>query len=211
MIAYARGFACERAKDTLIKGMMVAVGLSKEQINKILPAEIYVACRNSSKSVTISGPEKETKTFLEKLQSEGIFAKPVDTGNIAFHSKYVSKAGKYLIEFLKSVIKKPQPRSRKWISTSVLPSQKCEEWAEYNGPEYHYNNFCNTVLFDQVFERIPENAIVIEVGPHGLLQPILKSELCETVTVISTTDKRSNDNETFFLSAIGKYVVFCFL
>lgn len=208
LIGYARGYACQKAKDELVKGMMAAVGLSTEQVIQILPEGIYIGCQNSSSSVTISGPKEETKEFLEKLRSEGIFAKPVDTNNIAFHSKYVFEAGKYLLEFLKGVIKEPQPRSKRWVSTSVSPSQKFEDWAQYNGPEYHYNNFCSTVLFDQIFEQIPKNAIVVEVGPHGLLQAILKKELRKTVTVLDTTNRRSNDNEQYFVSAIGKYVVF---
>lgn len=204
MIGYARGYACQKAKDRLTKGMMAAVGLPKEQVIEILPEGIYIGCQNSSSSVTITGPEKETKAFIETLSSEGIFAKPVNTSNIAFHSKYVYEAGKYLLEFLKDVIKDPQPRTQKWISTSVLPSQKCEHWTQFNGPEYHYNNFCNTVLFDQVALQIPENAIVIEVGPRGLLQAILKKELSKTVTVLDTCSNRSNDNEQYFVSTIGK-------
>lgn len=190
--------------------MMVAVGLSKEQVNGMLPEGIYIGCQNSSNSVTISGPEKETEAFMEKLQSEGIFAKSVNSSNIAFHSKYVHEAGKYLLEFLRGVITEPQPISKKWLSTSVLPSQRFENWAKYNGPEYHHNNFCNTVLFDQVFNHIPENAIVIEVAPHGLLQAILKRELCKTVMITDLISRRSNDNEEHFLCTIGKYVVVSF-
>lgn len=206
LTAYARGYALHKAKDNLIKGMMAAVGLPKEQVYAMLPDGVYIACQNSSSSVTVSGPEKDIKSFVEKLQSEGIFARLVESSNTAFHSKYVHEAGKHLLDFLRHVIEDPQPRSKKWISSSVSESQRYENWANYNGPEYHHNNFCNTVLFDQIFEHIPDNAIVIEVAPHGLLQAILKRELPKTVTILDIVNKKSSDIEQYFLSTIGKYV-----
>lgn len=206
LTAYARGFACHRSKNKSIKGMMAAIGLPKEQVKEMLPQGVYIACQNGSSSVTVSGPAKEIKIFVDKLQSEGIFAKLVESSNTAFHSKYVHDAGEYLLESLRHIIKDPQPRSKKWISTSVSVSQRFESWSKYNGPEYHHNNFCNTVLFDQIFEYIPENAIILEVAPHGLLQAILKRELPKTVTILDTVNKKSSDNEQYFFTTIGKYV-----
>lgn len=182
---------------------MAVVGLGKDKITDILPEGVYVGCQNSSTSVTITGPLDITKSFVQELQSKGIFAKVLNT-EYAFHSKYVSGAQKYLTEFLRDVIKSPQPRSPKWFSTSVPREHQMEQWALYNSPEYHCNNFCNVVLFEQVLQKIPDNAIVIEVAPHGLFQAILKKELPSTVTYVSLADRKSNDNEQFLLSALGR-------
>lgn len=204
LCAFARGYGCHQVKNKLIKGVMAAVEFPIEELLKILPQGVYIGCRSSETSVTLSGPEKITREFVENLQSKGIFARIVETNGIAFHSEYVHDAGQYVLEFLQEVIKNPKRRSSKWSSSSVLQKDQRKEWAQYNGPEYHYNNFCNPVHFDQVLKKIPKNAVVVEIGPHGLLQAILKRELPSTVINISLMNKRHNDNEQFFLSAIGR-------
>ncbi|CAG9830404.1 unnamed protein product [Diabrotica balteata] len=203
LLGYARGYAA--SNSSIIPGQMAAIGLSKEKVSKMLPEGIFIACQNAKESVTISGPLEKTKAFVEQLSAQGIFAKLVNSGGIPYHTKYVKEAGELLLDFCKLVLPDPKPRSEKWISSSVPESKKHEKWAQLNCAEYHHNNFCNTVLFDQVFSHIPENAIVIEVSPHGLLQAILKREMGPEATQISITNRSSDDNEKFFLSAIGKF------
>lgn len=204
LVAYARGYGCQKVKQKLIRGLMVAVGLSKEEVTKMLPEGVFIACHNSSSNVTISGPEKITKDFLSELQARGVFAKEINTANIAFHSKYVEEVRKCFEEILGEIFKDPKPRSSKWISSSVPPEKAEENWAKMDSVEYHLNNFHNPVLFDQIYEHIPENAIVIEIAPHGLLQAILKRELCPTITNIPLTNRVTPDCQQFLLSAIGK-------
>lgn len=184
---------------------MAAVALSREECLKLLPEDTFIACQNGKNSVTISGPEKTISDFVDKLTAEGTFARMVNTGGLAYHSKYVRDAGPFLYDFVKKILKNPKPRSPKWLSTSVADNQKNESWTKYNCAEYHKNNFCNTVLFDEVYKHIPENAIVVEVAPHGLMQAILKRELdSSSVRIMPITNRSSPDNEEFFLSAIGK-------
>lgn len=204
LIAYAKSYGCRQAKTKLLKGAMAAIGLSKDEVASLLPEGIYIGCQNSSTSVTISGPEDITKAFVEKLSSDGIFSKLVNTGNVAFHTKYVHEAGKYVLEFLKGILKEPPLRSSKWISTSLRPEQEMEDWGRYNSAEYHYNNFCGPVLFQEIYNHVPDNAIVIEVGPHGLLQSILRNELPRTVTNISLLSRDIKGCDQLFLSNIGR-------
>lgn len=75
----------------VIAGAMVAVGLSWEETQKILPKGIIAACHNSADSVTISGPKDITLKFAELLKQKGIFAKPVDSLGYAFHTSYLQK------------------------------------------------------------------------------------------------------------------------
>uniref|UniRef100_A0A6P7GNP1 Fatty acid synthase n=1 Tax=Diabrotica virgifera virgifera TaxID=50390 RepID=A0A6P7GNP1_DIAVI len=202
LLVYARGYASTTAK--IIPGQMAAIGLSKEEVSKMLPEGVFIACQNAKENVTISGRLEVTKAFVDKLAAQGVFARLVKSAEIPFHTKYLAEAGKFLLKFCKNVLPDPKPRSKKWISSSVPLNKQHEEWSQYNCAEYHYNNFCNTVLFDQVYEHIPENAIVIEVAPHGLLQAILKREMGKETTQISITNRSTDDNEKFFLSAIGK-------
>lgn len=64
------------------------------QLIDMIPPEIEVACHNSSESSTISGPSDIMKEFVAKLTAKGIFAKEVPCSNIAYHSRYIAKAGK---------------------------------------------------------------------------------------------------------------------
>lgn len=204
MLSYARGIGFIKSKAATVQGQMAAVGLSHEEIANILPDGIFVACDNSSQSVTISGPKEITDTFVKHLQLKGIFAKKVDSCGVPLHTKYIDTAAKHSLEFFKTILANPQPRSNRWISTSVQQYQEKFEWSKYNSAEYHYNNFCNVVLFRQALQQIPDNAIVIEVSPHGLLQAILKRELKATTINIPLLSKRVEDNEQYFLSSIGK-------
>lgn len=183
---------------------MVAVGMSAKEISKYLPQGIYIACQNSSTSVTLSGPGKETRAFTEELQAHGIFARNVDSNNFPLHSKYLDPIRHNYKSFVENIIREPALRSSKWISTSVSDTEAPPDWAKFNCAEYHFNNFTQKVLFDQVYKHIPDNAIIVEIGPHGLITPILKRELGRDVTFISLADRNSNDNEQYLLSAIGK-------
>jgi fatty acid synthase len=62
------------------------------------------------------------------------------------------------------------------------------------------------VYFDEALHQIPNNAIMIEIAPHGLLQAILKSSLNEGITNIAVTQHGHPDSTEFLLTAIGKYV-----
>ncbi|XP_072399714.1 fatty acid synthase-like [Diabrotica undecimpunctata] len=205
LLVYSRGYASTTCK--IIPGQMAVIGLSKEEISKMLPEGVFIACQNARDNVTISGTLETTKAFVEKLSAQGIFTRLLKSAEIPFHTKYLAEAGKFLLEFCKNVIPDPKPRSKKWISSSVPLHKEHEEWAQYNCAEYHNNNYCNPVLFDQVYDHIPEDAIVIEVAPHGLLQTILKREMGNETTQISITNRSSDDNEKFFLSAIGKLYI----
>lgn len=204
MLSYARGYGFRKATKKIKPALMAAVGLSYTQILPLLPEGIYVSCRNSSTSVTIAGLENEIKTFIQALTKQGVFAREVNSCNLALHTKYIDEAHAYCLDFLKTVCKDRQPRSSKWISSSVPEDGEQPGWAKYSNADYHFNNFRNPVLFEQALKHIPENAILIEVSPHGTLQPILKRELGSEVTNICLAHRNSDDNENFFLNSLGR-------
>jgi fatty acid synthase len=81
----------------------VHVGLGAEDARKLCPADIEVACHNGPNFCTLSGPAESMKKFVKKLQEQGVFAKEVNCGNIAYHSKYISAAGPLLLKYLRQV------------------------------------------------------------------------------------------------------------
>ncbi|KAF5278958.1 hypothetical protein FQA39_LY05636 [Lamprigera yunnana] len=202
MAAFARGRAILESK--LLPGSMAAVGLTWEECKKRCPSEITAACHNSKDSVTISGPPKEMEKFVEELKAEGIFAKGVRSSNHAFHSKYIADAGPKLKMALEEIIPNPKPRTSRWISSSIPESAWNTPIAQLSSAAYHVNNLLSPVLFYEAIQHIPDNAIAIEIAPHGLLQAILRRALGPNATNISLSKRDASDNVEFLLSAIGK-------
>ncbi|XP_045454233.1 fatty acid synthase-like [Melitaea cinxia] len=200
--AYSRGLVS--LQTPFIRGSMAAVGVGFQQISKLCPPEIEVACHNGPDSCTISGPADIMKEFVADLTSKHIFAKEVPCSNIAYHSRYIAEAGPGLLKYLTDVIKSPKQRSERWLSTSVPQERWGEPLAKYSSAEYHTNNLLNPVLFEETSALIPPNAVLVEIAPHGLLQAILKRSLPESCKHIPLTRRGHPDNATFFLEAIGK-------
>ncbi|KAL0818125.1 hypothetical protein ABMA28_008651 [Loxostege sticticalis] len=186
-----------------IRGSMAAVGLGYQQIVHMLPPEIEVACHNSSESSTISGPAEVMKEFVQKLTARGIFAREVPCSNIAYHSRYIAKAGPGLLKNLSEIIKDPKPRSSKWLSTSIPQNRWNEPIAKYSSAEYHTNNLLSSVLLEETLQLIPANAVLIEIAPHGLMQAILKRAL-PSCTHVPLTRRGHPDSALYLLEAVGK-------
>lgn len=68
------------------------------------------------------------------------------------------------------VIKQPQQRSSKWVSTSIPQAEWDSPLALHSSAEYHVNNLVSPVLFHEGLSLVPSNAVVVEIAPHALLQ-----------------------------------------
>lgn len=77
--------------------------MSWEDTKSRLPADLVAACHNSADSVTISGPPKSVRDFVNSCKAEGIFAKEVNSSGFAFHSKYIADAESKLRSRLEKV------------------------------------------------------------------------------------------------------------
>ncbi|KAF6203220.1 hypothetical protein GE061_003638 [Apolygus lucorum] len=202
--AYARGRASVEAE--LIKGMMAAVGKGYHQMKNEIPESIEVACHNSSSSCTLSGPATDMEAYIKTLKDQGVFAKLVNVANIAYHSRYIKPAAPALLKYLKEVIPEPKPRSARWISSSIPEAKWNGDLAQTSSAEYHTNNLLGSVLFEEASAHIPDNAIVIEIAPHGLLQAIVRKSL-PSATHIPLTSKFEEDNLMYLLGAVGKMYI----
>nr|XP_020670313.1 fatty acid synthase isoform X1 [Pogona vitticeps]XP_020670321.1 fatty acid synthase isoform X2 [Pogona vitticeps] len=202
LAAYWRGRCIKDAK--LPPGGMAAVGLTWEECKRRCPAGVVPACHNAEDTVTISGPQDLVAQFVSKLKTEGVFAKEVLSAGVAFHSYYMASIAPVLLSALQKVIPNPKPRSPRWISTSIPESQWQTELAQNSSAEYHVNNLVSPVLFQEGLRHIPENAVVVEIAPHSLLQAILRRALKPTCTVLPLMKREHKNNLEFFLTNIGK-------
>lgn len=201
LLAFYRGLASNDSK--ILKGAMAAVGLGYRKIIGMLPLGVEVACHNSADSSTISGPAETVRDFVEQLQAQGIFAKEVNSSNIPYHTKHISSIGDKLKKYLERVITKPKKRSAKWLSTSVPKNRWHLPENQFVDASYFVNNLLNNVLFEEAAALLPENSIVIEIAPHGLLQAIVKKSMPNAIH-IPLTQRGHPSVSTFTLGAIGK-------
>ncbi|XP_066056968.1 fatty acid synthase [Chamaea fasciata] len=202
LAAYWRGRCVKEAK--LPPGGMAAVGLTWEECKQRCPPNVVPACHNSEDTVTVSGPLASVSEFVAKLKKDGVFAKEVRSAGVAFHSHYMASIAPALLNALKKVIPHPKRRSARWISTSIHESQWQTDLARNSSAEYHVNNLVNPVLFHEGLKHVPENAVVVEIAPHALLQAILKRTLKPTCTILPLMKKDHKNNLEFFLTQIGK-------
>ncbi|XP_006886190.1 PREDICTED: fatty acid synthase [Elephantulus edwardii] len=202
LMAYWRG-QCIKESD-IPPGAMAAVGLSWAECKQRCPPGVVPACHNSEDTVTISGPQAAVAEFVEQLKQEGVFAKEVRTGGMAFHSYFMESIAPTLLEALRKVIRQPQPRSPRWLSTSIPEAEWQGSLARTASAEYSVNNLVSPVLFQEALRHIPENSVVLEIAPHGLLQAVLKRGLKSSCTIVPLMKKDHRDNLEFFLTNVGK-------
>ncbi|KAL0983890.1 hypothetical protein UPYG_G00134400 [Umbra pygmaea] len=202
LAAYWRGRSIKEAN--LPPGGMAAVGLTWAECKAQCPQGIVPACHNAEDTVTISGPAEAVRTFVAELKGSGVFAKEVRSAGVAFHSYYMAAIAPALLAALKKVIKEPRLRSARWISTSIPQKDWDSPLALSSSAEYHCNNLVSPVLFQEGLSLVPENAVVVEIAPHALLQAILKRSLKPTCSILPLMRRGHSNNLDFFLSNIGK-------
>ena len=182
---------------------MAAVGINHREVKKLLPHDIDIACHNSIDSTTISGPAESVRAFVQELTEKNIFAREVASSGLPLHSRYIAEMGTHLREKLNEVIVTPRKRSAKWLSSSYPEDQWDNAESQYSSGEYHTKNLLSPVLFEEVLEKLPKNALTIEVAPHGLLKSILKRSMKEGVH-LSLTQRDNKEGSLFLMDAFGK-------
>ncbi|CAG2105122.1 unnamed protein product, partial [Medioppia subpectinata] len=202
VVTSIRGIVTENNK-TIPKGLMAVVGLPKSEAQKLCPNGVYIACNNAKDSVVISGLEKEMKETIKALADKNIFVRQLESSNIAYHSKYIQTAAQPLIDAINKHIPHPKPRSKKWLSTSLLIADPTEEALRCASGEYFAHNLVNSVQFYDRIKQLPADAIVLEIGPHSLFGKIVTETLNES-SYVSLIKKDSNDkNMDLFLSGLA--------
>ncbi|CAL1277493.1 unnamed protein product [Larinioides sclopetarius] len=200
--SYFRGQAIE--SSNLSEGGMAAVGMSWSQAQKKCPKGIYPACDNASDSVTISGLKEPLEKFVEQLKQENVFVRLVNSHGFAFHCEYIHSASETLKKNMLKVITNPKPRSERWISSSFPESKWDSPECKLADANYFVHNLMSSVQFNDAIKRIPEDAIVIEIGPHFLLQSILKRAIGNQAYFAGLMKRNDPDNVQFFMDSIGK-------
>ncbi|XP_059050695.1 fatty acid synthase-like [Achroia grisella] len=202
LAAYWRGRSI--ADAALPPGAMAAVGLTWQQCVERCPPDVVPACHNAADSVTVSGPVPSIDKFVAQLTSEGIFARRVNSSGVAFHSKYIAAAAPVLFQRLEATIPNPQPRSARWISSSLSKDKWSSDIGKLSGAVYHTNNLVSPVLFAEALAAVPARALVVEVAPHALLQAVLKRALPAAAAHVPLVRRDHPEPCAHLLAALGR-------
>ncbi|CAH2093497.1 unnamed protein product [Euphydryas editha] len=173
---------CERLDHCVVTQ---SAWLTVTDIKAIIPPEIEVAYHNGPNSCIISGPADHMKTFIIELIAKEISVEKMPSHDIAYHSSYITEA-------------------EKWLSTSILRALSRDHHAKMSSADYHTNSFLSPVIFEESARLIPDNAIIIEIGPHGLLQEILNGLFKNNAIHVPLVDRIHANNVQFLLTALGK-------
>ena len=149
---------------------------------------IYVACFNSKRNLTVAGPTGEMSLLGDAVVSSRHLWRSVDTKGKAFHSPALrSRAAliqSRLCKALQQVSRTREGESVDWTAPcrSSSSSNRSCRWLSTSSSStstqmgggldqvvpavYFAESLYQPVHFSQVVDKLPEGAIVVEVGPR---------------------------------------------
>ncbi|KAI9162660.1 reducing type I polyketide synthase [Paramyrothecium foliicola] len=190
-LAYYRGLLAARLFETSsIKGSMIAVGLSRSEVQHYLERAaggpgtngLVVACVNSPTNVTISGEEGHIDRLQNLLKADKIFARRLRVG-VAYHSFQMKEVADEYRSCIGTLPRPPNARGGSRMASSVTGN-----WIspyELAKTEYWIRNLVSPVLFSDAVACVcvkpfpmaskgdgppPCPSDLLEVGPHSALQ-----------------------------------------
>ncbi|KAN0113308.1 BcPKS8, polyketide synthase [Hyaloscypha variabilis] len=193
-ISYHRGMATLGLKKFVhLKGSMMAVGASKDDIEPILAqlnakeAKASIACFNSPSSLTISGDEPAIDALQKIMEEKQLFARKLQV-NTAYHSHHMDLVADDYREKLQS-LDSPQPTTTKFHSSLYGRLIKASELES----SYWVDNLTQAVRFSQAVTSMCQPvdgyksgvSHIIEIGPHSALAGPVKQILkaCERTEI----------------------------
>ncbi|GIX98138.1 fatty acid synthase [Caerostris extrusa] len=205
LFAYFRG----RSIDTtqLPAGGMATVGMSWEDAMNLCPEGVYPACENAGDSVTISGIKDVLQSFTLSLQEKNVFCRLVKCHGYAFHCPFIRPVSPALRSALTKIILEPRSRSKRWISSCYPESECFKPDCKEASVEYFVHNLLSPVRFKDALQKIPPNAIVVEVGPNVALLPIVRGVVGRGASYLGLMKKGTQDRGQFFLESLGRLYI----
>ncbi|KAI5803496.1 hypothetical protein DFH27DRAFT_513489 [Peziza echinospora] len=183
IIAYYRGYAIKNTVQP-IEGMMAAVGLSVEEVERYFSAgnqikNVGIACNNSPESVTLSGDKAAVELAIGNIKRDkpSIFVRALRTGGMAYHSVHMQQVGERYEACLRAalpLLQEAQPRAERATCPmfSTVEGSHDRDGRHGVGPGYWRRNLESQVAFGPAMERIIGQEgfrVFLEIGPHSVL------------------------------------------
>jgi NADPH:quinone reductase-like Zn-dependent oxidoreductase/malonyl CoA-acyl carrier protein transacylase len=176
-ISYYRGMATIklRKKFPELKGAMMAVGCTKEEIAPIIldlsAKEVRIACFNSPTSLTISGDEPAIDELQALLEQNHVFNRKLQV-DVAYHSHHMKLVADDYEDSLR-LLDPPKSTPVKFHSSLFGHLVKGTRLK----PSYWVDNLTQSVRFSEALTSMCEPVdgnktgvnMIIEIGPHSAL------------------------------------------
>jgi polyketide synthase PksJ len=186
-----------------VKGSMLAVRASYEDLINIVDDNIDVAAINSDCSVVLSGSTESIDLIQSKLQERNIQSKLVNTSG-AFHSRFIDQCIDPIERVLASITISPptipiiSTATGRWFDEEI----SCTELS------YWINQMRNTVQFSKAIKELANtncfsNAILLEVGPSRVLSSFVQQHSIHNWNVVSTMSRERSKESYCVLEAIA--------
>ncbi|KAH8900188.1 ketoacyl-synt-domain-containing protein [Thozetella sp. PMI_491] len=196
-IAYHRGQVIPVLKKKFpeLRGTMMAVGMTKEEVQPILeamPAEqqprIRVACYNSPSSLTMSG-DADAIAGMESVIEANMpdsFHRRLQV-DVAYHSHHMNLVAKdYKDALMGSALPQPEPRTggvrfHSSLYGHQITGSECnaDYWVDNLTCAVRFSEALTTMFVDPEQTRSEDEQVnmLIELGPHSALQGPIKQIL----------------------------------
>ena len=169
--AYFRGKAAVNFQNDQKMGML-AVGLGRDDILTYIQSheEVQIACVNSPKSLTLSGPLAQLESMMAKLRHHGHFARILQV-NLAYHSGFMLPIADHYKDLL-DVCFSPPPINTTNTDVTVYSSVLGKRMDRVFDSTYWHDNMVSPVLFEDALVGMIKDGIdiLIEIGPSGSLK-----------------------------------------
>jgi acyl transferase domain-containing protein len=172
--AYYRGRAAKDISDQMDKDVgMLAVGLSAEEVAPFIKKhenDAFIACYNSSSSLTLSGRLAALRSIEEEIKAAGHFARALLV-DMAYHTPFMAAAA----EGYQRLLDKDEEFGRHNgldSGVAMFSSLTGMKNVTQTGSAYWKSNMMSPVRFDTALEVMVEQCspdILIEIGPAGAL------------------------------------------
>ncbi|GAB6031066.1 hypothetical protein CHUAL_007877 [Chamberlinius hualienensis] len=147
------------------------------------------------------------KVVMENSDLNCLMYSVVPTSGRGFHCPIMNTAISILSEFSDKFLRNPKLRSSQWISTAFPEKDWNSNRAKYFSTEYHSSNIVNPVYFYEGLQKIPKDAVIVEIGPHALLQALIKRSVGSQATILGLQNRNQTDGYLYFLTSLGKMYI----
>ncbi|MEZ2335808.1 amino acid adenylation domain-containing protein [Mucilaginibacter sp. RCC_168] len=195
----------ERARlvNDVLKGSMLSVRLTADQLNELLPEGLSIAAINSRKLCVVAGPDELINKFADNLSKKGIPSRLLVTSH-AFHSSMMDEVIAPFEAVVRSI--KLNAPVKPIVSTvtgywmSAAEATDLNYWAQHLRKTVRFANGLDTLLED-------ENRLFLEVGPGNILAALTRQHTAgRNVTAISGFEKTETLSEEYsLLKAQGQF------
>lgn len=182
-----------RLMQALPGGSMLAMKISPEKLNLILPADLSVAAINSRDTMVVSGEDEAFASFIRVLDEQEIPCRMLENKH-AFHSAMMDPILNSFEEIVKTITL--HPPKIPLVSTVTGTWMRPEE---ATNPAYWSGHIRKTVLFaDAVDTLLHQHNFLTGIGPGNTLAPLVRKQCADRNAVFAHAEAHSGEKEPVY-------------